>query len=122
MGPLVLLLPTPPVPPTTVAELPRPPPVADPLALLPVDMAGSLLLVLASAELPVLPPVSVPVALLLVLADTEPPVLPPVAVPGASLMLHFPLLVAVEPLLLLPVAGPRFLLLWLRLVMWLFEV
>ena len=57
------------MPPPTVAELPGPPHVAEPLALLPV------------------------------------------AVAGASLLLHFPLLVAVEPLLLLPVTGHRFLLL-----------
>ena len=85
MGPLVLLLPTPPVPSPTVAELPGPPLVAESLALLPVAMAGVLLLVLAAAD---------------------PSVMSPVAVPGASLLLHFPLIVAVEPLLLLPVAGP----------------
>ena len=79
MGPLVLLLPTPPVTPPAVAELPGPPPVAEPPVMLPVAVSGALLLVLASAE---------------------PPVLPPVAVPGASLLLHFPKLVAVEPLLL----------------------
>ena len=83
----MLLLPTPPVPPPIVAELPGPPPVAEPLALLPVTVAGSSLLVLAASD---------------------PPVLPPVAVPGASLLLHFPLLVSFEPLLMLPVAGSVF--------------
>ena len=95
MGPLVLLLPTPPVPPPTIAELPGPPPVVEPLALLRVAVGRALLLVISSAE---------------------PPVLPPVAVPGASLLLYFPLLVSVEPLLLMPVDGSRFLLLQLRLV------
>ena len=90
MGPLVLLLPMPPVTPPTVADLPGPPPVAEPLALLPVAVAGTSLLVLAA---------------------TEPPVLPPVAVQGLLLLLYFPLLVAVEPLLLLHVAGPRLLIL-----------
>ena len=101
MVPLVLLLPMPPVPSPTVAEFPVPPPVAKPLALLPVAMAGVSLLVLASDELPVLPSV---------------------AVPGASLLLNFTLLVDVEPLLLLPVSGPRFLLIYLRLVAWLFQM
>ena len=87
---LVLFLSTPPVLPPTVAELPGPPPVAEPLAFLPVAVAAASLLVLATAN---------------------PTVLPPVAVAGASLLLHFPLLVAVEPLLLLPVAGPQLLLL-----------
>ena len=90
MGTLVLLLLTPPVPPPNFSELPVPPLVADPLALLPVAVAGALLPVRAS---------------------TEPPVLPPVAVTGASLLLYFPLIVDVEPLLLMPVAGPQFLLL-----------
>ena len=107
----MLFLPTPPVPPPTVAALPGPPPVAEPLALLPVAVAGSSLMVLAAAEPPVLPPVSVAGVLLLVLAAADPPVLPPVAVSGASLLLHFLLFVAVEPLNLLPVAGHRFLLL-----------
>ena len=84
MGPLMLLLVTPPVPPPTVAELPGLLPDAEPLALLPVTVAGSLLLMLAAAE---------------------PPVLPLVAVPGALLLL------AVEPLLRLPVAGLCFFLL-----------
>ena len=85
LGPLILLLPTPPVPPPTVAELPGPPPGDEPLALLPVAVAGASLLVLAAAE---------------------PPGLPPVAVPEALLLLHFTLLVAVEPLLLLTFSGP----------------
>ena len=62
----MLLLVTPPVPPPTVAELPGLLPDAEPLALLPVTVAGSSLLMLAAAE---------------------PPVLPPIAVPGASLLL-----------------------------------
>ena len=70
---------------STVAELPGPPPVAEPLEMLPVALLGLSLMVLATAD---------------------PPVLPPVAVTGASLLPHFTLLVAVEPLLLLPVAGP----------------
>ena len=73
-------------------------------------------------------------ASLLVLAASEPPVLPPAAVPGASLLLHFPLIVSVEALLMLPVAGTgvsrlrwlldvlQFLILWLRLVAWSFAV
>ena len=109
----MLLLPTPPVPPPPVAELPGPPPVAEPLEMLPVALLGLSLMVLAPAE---------------------PPVLPPVSVTGASLLPHFTLLVAVEPLLLLPVAGPgvsrslwllavlRFLLLYLRLVACFFAV
>ena len=56
------------------------------------------------------------------LAAAGPPVLPPVDVSGALLLLHFPLIVAVEPLLLLRVAGPRVLLLYLRLIAWLFPV
>ena len=63
LGPLVLLLPTPPVLPPNVADLPGPRPVAEPLALMPVSMAGALLLLpfplLVAAEPPVLPPVSV---------------------------------------------------------------
>ena len=90
MGPLVLLLLTPHVPPPTVAELPRPPPDAETLALLPLAMAG---------------------ASLLVLAASEPPVVPPIAVPGALLLLPFLMLVAVEPLMMMPVSGIRFLLL-----------
>ena len=85
MGPLVVFLPTPSVPPPTVSELPVLLPVYGPLALMPVSVAE---------------------ASLLVLADAEPPVLPPVAVSGASLLLHFPLLVAVDPLLLMSVACP----------------
>ena len=85
MGPLVLLLPTPHLLPPTVSELSGPPPVAEPLVLLPIVVA---------------------VFSLLVLASTEPPVLPPIDVPGGSLLIHFPLIVDVEPLLLLPVAGP----------------
>ena len=140
---LVLLLPTPPVPPPTIADMPGPPPVADPIALLRVDVAGASMLVLAAAELPGPPPVSeplemLPVALLglslMVLATADPPVLPPVAVTGASLLPHFTLLVAVEPLLMMPVSGPgvprsrwllallRFLLLYMRLVACLFAV
>ena len=80
----MLLLTTSPVPPPPVSELPGSPPVAEQLELLPVAVSGSSLLVLAAAE---------------------PPVLPPVAVPGASLLLYFQLLVDVEPLRLLPVAG-----------------
>ena len=83
LGPLVLLLPTPPVLPPNVADLPGPRPVAEPLALLPVSVAGTSLLVLAAAE---------------------PPVLPPVAVPGLLLLLPFPLLVAAEPPVLPPVS------------------
>ena len=94
LGPLVLLLPTLPVPPPTVSELPGPPSVADPLALLPVAVAGSSLLVLAAGDPPVLHPVAVAGASMLVLAAAEPPVLPPVAVPGAPLLLHFTLLAA----------------------------
>ena len=56
----MLLLPTPPVLLPNVAELPRPPPVAEPLALLPIAVAGASLLVLAAAEPSVLPPVDVP--------------------------------------------------------------
>ena len=86
----MLLLPTPPVPPLHVADLPGPPPISEPLALLPVAATGASLMVIAAAD---------------------PPVLPPVAVIGSSLLLHFPLLVAVEPLMLLPISGTRFLLL-----------
>ena len=111
LGPLVLLLPTPPVPPLHVADLPGPPPISEPLALLPVAVTGASLLVIAAAKPPVLPPVAVAGALLLLLAAAEPPVLSTFAVAGASLLLHFPLLVAVEPLLLLPVAGPQLLIL-----------
>ena len=81
----MLLLLTSLVPPPTVADMPGTPPVDEPLTLLPVAVAG---------------------ASLLVIAASDPPVLPPVAVPGAFLMLHFTLLVSVEPLLLLPVSGP----------------
>ena len=49
LGLLVLLLPTPPVPLPTLAELPRLPPDVEPLALLPVSVTGALLLVLAAA-------------------------------------------------------------------------
>ena len=106
MGPLVLLLLTSLVPPPTVADMPGPPPVDEPLTLLPVAVAGASLLVIAAADPPVLPPVAVAGASLLMIAASDPPVLPPVAVPGAFLMLHFTLLVSVEPLLLLPVSGP----------------
>ena len=84
MGPLVLLLLTPPVPHPTVAELPGPPPDDEPISLLPVAMAGASLLVLAAAE---------------------PPVLPPIDVAGVSLLLPFSMIAAVDPLLLLPVSG-----------------
>ena len=90
----------------TVSDMPIPPPATEPLALLPVVVALALLLVLTAADPPVLPSVAVEGASLLVLAAAEPPVMSPVAAEGALLLLHFTLLVAVEPLLMLPFSGP----------------